>query len=62
MPPDDGDVLRSLEDIRRAHLLVVLEACGWNRAQAAKVLRINRKTVYRMITRFGLDKLERDRK
>ena len=41
-----------------AHLLVVLEACEWNRARAAKVLGVDRKTVYRMMARFGLAALE----
>jgi transcriptional regulator of acetoin/glycerol metabolism len=47
-----------LEQVRRAHLLTVLEACSWNRARAAKVLGVDRKTVYRMMARFGLNEVE----
>lgn len=57
--PSDGDVLLSLKEVQRAHLLRVLEAVAWNRAEAARILDVNRKTVYRMIVRFGLDKLEK---
>ena len=55
----DGDALLSLEEVQRAHLLLVLEATNWNRAETARILDVNRKTVYRMIVRFGLDKLEK---
>jgi transcriptional regulator of acetoin/glycerol metabolism len=56
--PEDDPTLLSLEQVRRAHLLQVLEACGWNRARAAKILGVDRKTVYRMMARFRLDELE----
>jgi transcriptional regulator of acetoin/glycerol metabolism len=45
--------------VRREHLLAVLEACGWNRTRAAAILKVNRKTVYRMMERFGLQMPER---
>ncbi len=48
--------LRSLNDVLCEHLIVVLDACDWNCTRAAAVLGINRKTVYRMIERFGLTK------
>ena len=54
-----SDALLSLKEVQRAHLLLVLEAVGWNRAEAARILDVNRKTVYRMIVRFGLDQLEK---
>jgi transcriptional regulator of acetoin/glycerol metabolism len=57
--PSDRDGLLSLKEVQRAHLLLVLEAVGWNRAEAARILDVNRKTVYRMIARFGLDQLEK---
>jgi transcriptional regulator of acetoin/glycerol metabolism len=56
--PEDEALLVSLEQVRRTYLLDVLKACDWNRARAAKVLGVDRKTVYRMMTRFELGSLE----
>src|SRR6266851_4635925 len=47
--------LPSLEEIQRRYLLHVLEAAGGNRKLAAEILGINRKTLYRMAARFGIE-------
>ncbi len=53
----DDEVHVSLDEVRCKHLRTVLDNCDWNRARAAKVLGINRKTVYRLMQKFGLDKI-----
>jgi len=47
--------LPSAEEVQRRYLLHVLEATGGNRKRAAEILGINRKTLYRIATRFGID-------
>jgi transcriptional regulator with PAS, ATPase and Fis domain len=47
---------QSLEDIERAHILKVLEGCGWNQSMAARVLRIDRVTLYNKIKKYGFKK------
>jgi len=46
---------RALEDVERRHILHVLDALGWNKAEAARVLGINRATLYRKLQRYGLE-------
>ncbi len=46
--------LPTLEEIERRYLLHVLEAVGGNRKRAAEVLGIDRRTLYRMLERFGV--------
>ncbi len=46
--------LLTLEEIERRHVLRVLEACGGNRTDAAKVLGLDRKTLYRKLLRWGV--------
>jgi two-component system, NtrC family, response regulator AtoC len=45
---------RSLEDVERRHILLVLDALHWNKAEAARILGINRATLYRKLQRYGL--------
>ena len=47
--------LPSVEEMERRYLLHVLEATGGNRKRSAEILGINRKTLYRMVARFGID-------
>ena len=47
--------LPSLAEMEKRYLLYVLEATGGNRKRAAEILRINRKTLYRMAARHRLD-------
>ncbi len=47
--------LPSLDELERRYLAHVLQAVGGNRTRAAEVLGIDRRTLYRMAARFGLD-------
>ena len=50
----DQDFL-PLEEVEKRHLIRVLKATKNNTVKAAKILRIDRRTLYRMVERFGLD-------
>jgi DNA-binding NtrC family response regulator len=45
--------LPPLDELERRYLLYILEVTGGNRTRAAEVLGIDRRTLYRMIERFG---------
>ena len=47
--------LPNLDELERRYILHVLEATGSNRKRAAEILGINRKTLYRMAARFGIE-------
>ena len=47
--------LPTLDEVERRYLLHVLRAAGGNRKQAAEILGINRRTLYRMAERYKLD-------
>ncbi len=47
--------LPTLEEVERRYLLHVLQAVGGNRSRAAESLGIDRRTLYRMAERFGID-------
>ncbi len=44
----------TLEEVDRRHILHVVEMCGGNRTNAAQVLDIDRKTLYRKLLRWGV--------
>ena len=48
--------LRTLADAERAHISRILESVGWNKKEAARVLRISRGTLYRKILEYGLER------
>jgi two-component system, NtrC family, response regulator AtoC len=55
----DGDMpplaaLRPLEDVERDHVIRVLAATGGNREESSRILGISRRTLTRMIQRWGL--------
>jgi len=52
----EGVELITLEEVERRHVLRVLEACGGNRTDAAKILGLDRKTLYRKLLRWGVNK------
>lgn len=45
----------SLDELERRYLIYLLEALGGSRTRAAEILRINRRTLYRMAERFGIN-------
>ena len=47
---------RTLEEIEKAHILLVLEECGGNRTRAAERLDIDRVTLYNKLKRYGWKK------
>jgi DNA-binding NtrC family response regulator len=47
--------LPSLDELERRYLKHVLEAVGGNRTRAADVLGVDRRTLYRMAERFGVE-------
>jgi DNA-binding NtrC family response regulator len=48
------ETTRSLEDMEKAHIERVLNECAWNQSWAARVLKIDRVTLYHKIKRYGL--------
>jgi DNA-binding NtrC family response regulator len=44
----------ALADVEKHHIEKVLGLCGWNRSAAAKVLGIDRRTLFSKIQRYGL--------
>jgi two-component system response regulator HydG len=46
----------SLREMEKQHIQWVLEECGWNITQAAKLLDINRVTLHKKIKRFEMQK------
>jgi DNA-binding NtrC family response regulator len=44
----------TLEEVEKAHVQRVLERCSWNISQAAKLLNIDRTTLYTKIKKFDL--------
>ena len=51
----DRDVLLTLDEVEKRHLALVLKETRGNKVKAAKILGIDRRTLYRMAERFGLD-------
>jgi two-component system response regulator AtoC len=49
------DALLTLDEVQKRHLMRVLRETGGNKARAAKILGIDRRTLYRMAERFGLE-------
>jgi DNA-binding NtrC family response regulator len=53
--PSNG---RSLSDVERLHVKKVLEETGWNVYQAARLLEIDRVTLYNKIKKYGFKRIE----
>jgi two-component system response regulator HydG len=47
--------LPTLREAERAHIMRALEASGWNKKEAARVLEISRGTLYRKIVEYALE-------
>jgi two-component system response regulator HydG len=57
---NDPRELQPLEEVERRYILCVLEACKGNKSQAARVLGVGRKTLYRRLVSFGVSVSETD--
>jgi DNA-binding NtrC family response regulator len=44
----------SLAEVEKVHIERVLALCKWNRSAAAKILQIDRRTLFSKIQRYGL--------
>ncbi len=51
----DSDALLTLDEVEKRHLVRVLKETRGNKVKASKILGIDRRTLYRMAERFGLD-------
>lgn len=51
----DQEVLLTLDEVEKRHLARVLKETKGNKVKAAKILGIDRRTLYRMAERFGLE-------
>jgi DNA-binding NtrC family response regulator len=52
--PDGAVPAGSLADSEKAHVAKVLDQCGWNISRAARVLEVDRVTLYNKIKKYGL--------
>jgi DNA-binding NtrC family response regulator len=52
--PAAAPLLRGLEEVEREHVIRVLAATGGNREESSRILGISRRTLTRMIQRWGL--------
>ncbi len=52
---DRDDMLATLDEMAKRHLVRVLEETGGNKVRAAKILGIDRRTLYRMAERYGVE-------
>jgi DNA-binding NtrC family response regulator len=52
---DDPSELVALEEVERRYVLRVLEAVAGNKTAAARILGLERKTLYRKLERYGVD-------
>jgi DNA-binding NtrC family response regulator len=46
----------ALKDVESAHIARILDECQWNISRCAKLLSIDRSTLYQKIKRYGLEK------
>jgi two-component system, NtrC family, response regulator AtoC len=53
--PEAGSRIQTIDELEREHVIRVLELTGGNRKRAAELLGINRRTLYRMAERFGIE-------
>jgi DNA-binding NtrC family response regulator len=56
----DGAPLLPLADVERSHVLHVLQSTGGNRERAARILRISRRTLTRMLQRWQISRPRSD--
>jgi transcriptional regulator of acetoin/glycerol metabolism len=56
--PSSGPGPASLAEAERAHVQAVLDASGWNITKAARILDVDRVTLYNKIRKYELKKPE----
>ncbi|RMG41290.1 MAG: FHA domain-containing protein [Planctomycetota bacterium] len=57
---DDGGVPRiTIEELERRHILAILDATGWHKSRAARILGIERSTLDRKLKRYGVTRPRR---
>jgi DNA-binding NtrC family response regulator len=49
---------KSLADVERAHIVSVLDSCNWNITHAARILEVDRGTLYSRLKNYGLKRPE----
>jgi len=52
---DDPSKLLPLEEVERAYVLRVLEAVGGNKTLAARIIGLDRRTLYRKLEHYGVE-------
>jgi len=55
LEPVASERVPTLREVERAHIVRALEASGWNKKEAARLLDISRGTLYRKIVEYGLE-------
>ena len=48
----------TLKEVERTHILNILESNQWNIARSAKILEVDRSTLYAKIKRYAIEKPE----
>ena len=48
--------ITSLDDIEKKHIIEILKKANWNKPEAAKILKIGLRTLYRKIEKYNIDK------
>jgi two-component system response regulator HydG len=59
-PGDDPAAMVPLEEIERAYILRVIDAVGRNKARAARILGLDRKTLYRKLRKYAGRRIRQD--
>jgi transcriptional regulator of acetoin/glycerol metabolism len=52
--------MKSLREVEKNYIQYVLDKCDWNKMQSAKVLGIDRSTLYTKIKKYNLQKGRRE--
>ena len=55
LPGSNPSELLSLAEVEREYMVHVMNAAGGNRTLAAKILGVDRKTLYRKLKSFGYE-------